>query len=927
MPSATKNPPSVNGTHTNGTGAGNGKIQITGKATPSKLQAHKMVFYFGKTRVDGEMSQKLLLGGKGANLADMCSIGLPVPPGFTITTETCAAYYRAGQRLPVGLMNEVHKYVNMLEKETGKKFGSPDNPMLVSVRSGAAVSMPGMMDTILNLGLTDQAVEGLAVKTRNKRFAYDAYRRLINMFGDVVMGVGHHKFEDAFKHIKAKYKAATDNDVPTDGIVELCEMYKEVFRKHVGEVFPQNPFKQLELAIEAVFKSWNGDRAISYRRIQGITGLLGTAVNVQVMAFGNMGDDSGTGVGFTRNPATGDNRFYGDFLINAQGEDVVAGIRSPKLIDEMPKWNKKVYDELHKIKAKLEKHYKDMQDIEFTIEQGKLYMLQTRTGKRTGAAAVKIACDMVKERLITEKEALVRIPAGDLTQLLLPMFDPTKRKVAPVLTRGIAASPGAAVGKISFTAADAVDRRAKGEKVILVREETSPEDVEGMHSATGILTSTGGRASHAAVVAVGWGKPCVVGAGDMVIDVKAGTVKMGGKTLTRDDAISIDGSTGEVMFGALPTIEPDKLGGDFATIMRWSDKYRTLDIRTNADTPSDARKGREFGAAGIGLCRTEHMFFEGERIKAMREMILAADEGARRKALEKLLPYQRDDFVGIFTAMKGLPVTIRLIDPPLHEFVPHEEKAQAELAKKMGLTLEKVQQRIAQLHEANPMLGHRGCRLCITYPEILEMQVRAIVEATLDCVANGIRAMPEIMIPLVGTVKELEVLKAQTCAAIEAVKKEKGWQKRIDIPIGTMIEVPRACVTADEIAAGSTGGGCAEFFSFGTNDLTQMTYGFSRDDIGTFLPDYLRQEILPGDPFVSLDTTGVGALVEMGVQKGRAVNDKLKIGICGEHGGDPKSVHFFHKVGLDYVSCSPFRVPIARLAAAQAAIMYEAKKS
>ncbi len=926
MPSVTKNAPSANGTHSNGsaTTGPNGKIQITGKATPSKLQAHKMVFYFGKTRVDGEMSQKLLLGGKGANLADMCSIGLPVPPGFTITTETCAAYYRAGQRLPVGLMNEVHKYVNMLEKETGKKFGSPDNPMLVSVRSGAAVSMPGMMDTILNLGLTDQAVEGLAVKTKNKRFAYDAYRRLINMFGDVVMGVGHHKFEEAFKHIKAKYKATTDNDVPTDGIVELCELYKEVFRKHVGEVFPQNPFKQLELAIEAVFKSWNGDRAISYRRIQGISGLLGTAVNVQVMAFGNMGDDSGTGVGFTRNPATGDNKFYGDFLINAQGEDVVAGIRSPKLIDEMPKWNKKVYDELQKIKAKLEKHYKDMQDIEFTIEQGKLYMLQTRTGKRTGAAAIKIACDMVKDRLITEKEALVRIPAGDLTQLLLPMFDPTKRKLAVVLTRGIAASPGAAVGKLSFTAADAVERKAKGEKVILVREETSPEDVEGMHSATGILTSTGGRASHAAVVAVGWGKPCVVGAGEMIIDAKAGTCKMGGRTLTREDTVSIDGSTGEVMVlagaaggGGIPTIEPEKLSGDFATIMRWSDKYRTLDIRTNADTPADARKGRDFGAAGIGLCRTEHMFFEGDRIRAMREMILAGDEAARRKALEKLLPYQRDDFVGIFTAMKGLPVTVRLIDPPLHEFVPHEEKQQAELAKKMGMTLEKVQQRIAQLHEANPMLGHRGCRLCITYPEILEMQVRAIVEATLDCVANGIRAMPEIMIPLVGTVKEFEVLKAQTLATIDAVKKEKGWQKRIDIPIGTMIEVPRAAVTADEIAAGG-----AEFFSFGTNDLTQMTYGFSRDDIGTFLPDYLKQEILAGDPFVSLDTTGVGALVEMGVTKGRSANDKLKIGICGEHGGDPKSVHFFHKAGMDYVSCSPFRVPIARLAAAQAAIMH-----
>ncbi|MFT3684025.1 MAG: pyruvate, phosphate dikinase [Phycisphaerales bacterium] len=921
MPSATKSAPSANGVHSNGANTVNGKIQITGKATPSKLQAHKMVFYFGKTRVDGDASQKILLGGKGANLADMCSIGLPVPPGFTITTETCAAYYRAGQRLPVGLMNEVHKYVNMLEKETGKKFGSPDNPLLVSVRSGAAVSMPGMMDTILNLGLTDQAVEGLATKTKNKRFAYDAYRRLINMFGDVVMGVSHHKFEEAFKAIKTKYKAATDNDVPTDGIVELCEAYKEVFRKHVGEVFPQNPFKQLELAIEAVFKSWNGDRAISYRRIQGITGLLGTAVNVQCMAFGNMGDDSGTGVGFTRNPATGDNKFYGDFLINAQGEDVVAGIRTPKLIDEMPKWNKKVYDELQKIKQKLEKHYKDMQDIEFTIEQGKLYMLQTRTGKRTGAAAVKIACDMVKERLITEKEALVRIPAGDLTQLLLPMFDPAKRKSATIITEGIAASPGAAVGKLSFTAADAVERKAKGEKVILVREETSPEDVEGMHSATGILTSTGGRASHAAVVAVGWGKPCIVGAGAMHIDAKAGTMTVGGKTFTAADWISIDGSTGAVMAGQIPTIEPDKLSGDFATIMRWSDKYRTLDIRTNADTPNDARKGREFGAAGIGLTRTEHMFFEGDRIKAMREMILADNEQARRKALEKLLPYQRDDFVGIFTAMKGLPVTIRLIDPPLHEFVPHEEKQQAELAKKMGITLEKVQQRINQLHEANPMLGHRGCRLCITYPEILEMQVRAIVEATLDCVANGIRAMPEIMIPLVGTAKELSHLKAQTLATIDAVKKEKGWQKRIDIPVGTMIEVPRAAVTADQIV--SEGG--AEFFSFGTNDLTQMTYGFSRDDIGTFLPDYLHKEILPGDPFVSLDTGGVGALVEMGIQKGRAANDKLKIGICGEHGGDPKSVHFFHKVGMDYVSCSPFRVPIARLAAAQAAIMYEKK--
>ncbi|MGH7132819.1 MAG: pyruvate, phosphate dikinase [Phycisphaerales bacterium] len=875
-----------------------------------------MVYYFGQLKVDGNAGQKQLLGGKGANLADMCSIGLPVPAGFTITTDTCAAYYKAGQRLPVGLMNEVHKSMNMLEKESGKKFGDPNNPLLVSVRSGAAVSMPGMMDTILNLGLTDQAVEGLAQMTGNKRFAYDAYRRLINMFGDVVMGVDHHLFEEAFKHIKAKYKAAHDTDVPTEGIVELCEAYKEVFRKRVGEMFPQNPFKQLELAIEAVFKSWNGDRAVSYRRIQGIQGLLGTAVNVQAMVFGNMGEDSGTGVGFTRNPATGENKFYGDFLINAQGEDVVAGIRTPKLIDEMTKWNKKVYDQLIKIKLKLEKHYKDMQDIEFTIERGTLYMLQTRTGKRTGASAVKIACDMVKERLIDEQAAVLRIPAGDLVQLMLPSFDGTKKKLATVLTRGIPASPGAAVGKIAFSAHEAVERKRAGEKVILVRDETSPEDVEGMHSAEGILTSTGGRSSHAAVVAVGWGKCCVVGAGDLRIDAKAKKLTVSGKTFGADDVISIDGTTGEVMVGAVATIIPEKLSGDFATVMRWADKYRKLAVRTNADTPADARRGREFGAQGIGLTRTEHMFFEGERILAMREMILAETTEARVKALNKLLPFQRDDFVGIFTAMKGLPVTIRLIDPPLHEFVPHDEAGQAALAKRMGISAEKVRQRVAQLHEANPMLGHRGCRLCVTYPEILEMQVRAIVEATLDCVANGVKAMPEIMHPLVGTKKELAWLKQLTLDTIEAVKKEKGWTKRLDITIGTMIEVPRAAVTADQIAE------VAEFISFGTNDLTQMTFGYSRDDINNFLPDYLAKELLEGDPFVSLDQQGVGQLVQMGIDKARKTEPKIKVGICGEHGGDPKSVHFCHKIGMDYVSCSPFRVPIARLAAAQAAIMH-----
>ncbi len=875
----------------------------------------KMVYYFGKSKTEGEASLKPLLGGKGANLADMTSIGLPVPPGFTITTDTCAAYYKAGQRLPHGLMNEVHKNIAMLEKELGKKFGDNSNPLLVSVRSGAAVSMPGMMDTILNLGLTDAAVEGLAFSTKNRRFAFDAYRRLINMFGDVVMGVDHHHFEEAFKAIKAKYKAKEDTAVPEAGIVELCNEYKNVYKRHVGEEFPQNPFKQLELAIEAVFKSWNGERAVSYRRIAGIQGLNGTAVNIQSMVYGNMGEDSGTGVAFTRNPATGDNHFYGEYLINAQGEDVVAGIRTPLPVDEMPKWNKAVYQQLLKIKQKLEKHYKDMQDIEFTIERGELFMLQTRTGKRNGTAAVKVACDMVRERLIDEKTAVLRIPAGDLTQLLLPSFDPAKKKTAEVLTKGIPASPGAAVGKLAFTAQEAVERAGKGEKVILVRKETSPEDVEGMHSAAGILTSTGGRTSHAAVVACGWGKCCVVGAGELQIDAAGGTMKVGGKTYTRDSVISIDGSSGEVLAGAVPSVEP-KMSGDFATVMKWADKYRTIGVRTNADTPDDAQRARDFGAEGIGLCRTEHMFFEGDRIKAMREMILATNKEDRVKALAKLLPYQREDFMGIFKAMKGLPVTIRLIDPPLHEFLPQDDKSQAEMAKMLGISPERVKQRVSSLHEANPMLGHRGCRLCVTYPEILEMQVTAIVEATIDCIRSNIKALPEIMIPLVGTKKELSVLRGEVEATIAKVKEEQDYKPRLDIKIGTMIEIPRAAVTANEIAE------CADFFSFGTNDLTQMTFGYSRDDIGTFLPDYLAREILPGDPFVSLDQGGVGQLVEMGITRGRSTKGDLKVGICGEHGGDPKSVHFCHKVGMDYVSCSPFRVPIARLAAAQAAIMH-----
>jgi len=873
----------------------------------------KMVFYFGRTKCEGKAEQKLLLGGKGANLSDMVSIGLPVPPGFTITTDTCARYYTEGRRLPKGLMDEVRGHIATLERELGKKLGDMRNPLLVSVRSGAAVSMPGMMDTVLNLGLNDLVVLGLAEATGNRRFAFDAFRRLINMFGDVVMGVDHHHFEREFDAVKTKYGAASDTDVPTVGLEELCFAYKRVYREHVGEEFPQDPMKQLELSIEAVFKSWNGDRAISYRNINGIKGLNGTAVNVQAMAYGNMGDDSGTGVAFTRDPSTGENVFYGEFLVNAQGEDVVAGIRTPRPISEMDDWMPAVYKQLLKVRSILEKHYKDMQDIEFTVEKGKLFMLQTRNGKRTGTAAVRVAVEMVKEKLIDEKTALKRIPAGDLTQLLLPSFQAKDKQGVTILTKGIGASPGAATGKLAFTAAEAVERAQAGEHVLLVRKETSPEDVEGMHKAVGILTSTGGKTSHAAVVAVGWGKCCVVGAGELSIDTEAGTMTVAGRTFGRQDVLSIDGTTGEVMLGSVTRTVPESLGGDFATIMQWADRHARMKVRTNADTPADARRARDFGAVGIGLCRTEHMFFEGERIKAMRQMILATDRGARESALAKLLPFQREDFVGIFTAMDGYPVTVRLLDPPLHEFVPHEHAQQEELAREAGVPVSEVKRRVSQLHEHNPMLGHRGCRLAVTYPEILVMQVRAIVEAALHCLGQGIDAQPEIMIPLVGTRRELAILRDLTARTIAEVCSERG-SKAPKIPIGTMIEIPRAAVTADEIAE------TAEFFSFGTNDLTQMTFGFSRDDIGSFVPAYIEKGLLDKDPFQSIDQDGVGQLVRVACVKGRQAREKLKLGVCGEHGGDPASISFFGSCGLDYVSCSPFRVPVARLAAAQAAM-------
>ena len=877
----------------------------------NKLNNVKRTYYFGNQLSEGSRNDVNLLGGKGANLAEMTSIGLPVPPGFTITTTTCAEYYQSDGKLPKGLQGSIRLNMTRLEKETGKKFGDDDNPLLVSVRSGAAASMPGMLDTILNLGLTDQSVIGLGLQTGNRRFALDAYRRLINMFGNVVMGIEHEHFETVFTRIKQQYGVTEDADLNEEGLEKLVTAYKKVYKQHSDETFPQAPHEQLEKAVEAVFQSWNTPRAQAYRKINNIRGLIGTAANIQSMVFGNMGNDSGTGVAFTRDPTKGKNEFYGEFLINAQGEDVVAGIRTPQPVAGMKKWRPEIYEQLLKVKHILETHYKDMQDIEFTIEKSVLYILQTRTGKRTGAAAVKIAVDMVRETLINQKDALLRVPANDLNHVLLPSFDHKAKR--NVLATGLPASPGAASGYPVFSADEAVEQSENGRPVILVRRETSPEDIHGMHVAEAILTSTGGSTSHAAVVARGWGKCCVTGVGELIIDSKRKTLTIKDKIITPADIISIDGSNGDIMLGEV-AMQPPTFTSEFKTLMGWADKTRKLVIRTNADTPMDAAMAMEFGAEGIGLCRTEHMFFGENRIAAMREMILAENETARRAALKKLLPFQRRDFEGIFSTMRGLPVTVRLLDPPLHEFLPEDVKLQRQLARSMKVSLDRIIRRVNQLHEVNPMLGHRGCRLTVTYPEILEMQVTAIVEAAINCRRKRINAQPEIMIPLVGLASELSMLREKVEQVISQVKLKKKFTGKLDIPIGTMIEVPRAAITADDIAVH------ADFFSFGTNDLTQMTLGYSRDDIGSFMPEYLAKNLLEENPFQTMDVAGVGQLVEQAVHRGRSVKRELKCGICGEHGGDPESINFFQSVQLDYISCSPFRVPIARLAAAQAAL-------
>ena len=871
----------------------------------------KFVYSFGSGKAEGKTQMKNFLGGKGANLAEMTNIGLPVPPGFTISTEACDQFYKAGTKWPKGLEKQVDDGIKKLEKDMGAKFSDKNNPLLVSVRSGAAVSMPGMMDTVLNLGINPDVITALINKTGNERFARDAYRRFIQMFGDVVMGVKHELFEHELDAVKKKYKAKQDTDLDASMLQEVVDRYMKIYKKVTKKSFPTDPKIQLKHAIDAVFSSWNNERAIKYRKINDIRSLIGTAVNVQAMVFGNMGDTSGTGVAFTRDPSTGKDMFYGEYLMNAQGEDVVAGIRTPLHIETLKKVNAKIFKQLIDIRKRLEKHYKDMQDLEFTIQEGKLYMLQTRNGKRTAAAAVKVAVDMVKEKLINEKTALLRIDPQQLDQLLHPMFDPKAEKANSRIANGLPASPGAACGQVVFSAEMAEKWAADKKDVILCRIETSPEDIGGMDAAEGILTSRGGMTSHAAVVARGMGKCCVAGAGDVQIDYKTKKFKVGNVTIKEGDWVSLNGSLGNVYKGKINTVE-STLSGDFYTIMKWADKYRRLGVRANADTPHDTEVAVKFGAEGIGLCRTEHMFFEGNRIIAFRQMILADDKAGREKALAKLLPIQRRDFEGIFKALKGRPCTVRLLDPPLHEFLPHDVAGQKEMSRVMKISVAKIQNKVESLKEFNPMLGHRGCRLGLIYPEISDMQVQAIIEAAMNVSAKGTKVQPEIMIPLVGNYMELKIARERAEAVIANVFKQR--KKKIAYKIGTMIEVPRAAVTADEIAE------YADFFSFGTNDLTQMGCGFSRDDAGKFLPDYVSMGIYDYDPFQVLDIPGVGKLVEMAVALGRKNNKQLKTGICGEHGGEPKSVNFCHKVGLTYVSCSPYRIPIAKLAAAQAAL-------
>ncbi len=868
----------------------------------------KYVYFFGGGNADGRADMKELLGGKGANLAEMTSIGIPVPPGFTLSTEVCEKYYENNKQYPPELKEEVENSLKRLEELTGKKLGDPENPLLVSVRSGSAVSMPGMMDTVLNLGTNDEAVKGLEKMAGNRRFAWDSYRRFIQMFGNVVMDVEHEEFEkllDARKKVKG---VKLDTELTAEDLMEVVSGYKNLYKEKTGENFPQDPRVQLWKSIDAVFGSWNNARAIKYREINDIKGLLGTAVNVQTMVYGNYGEDSGTGVCFSRDPSTGKKYFFGEYLMNAQGEDVVAGIRTPESLDEMKKEIPDKYKQLDDIKDKLEIHYKDMQDMEFTIEKGTLYMLQTRTGKRTAQSAIKIAVDMVKEGLIDKNTAIMRVSPDQLNQLLHPMIDPNTDVEA--IGKGLPASPGAAVGEIVFTAKEAETEAAKGKDVILVRIETSPEDIGGMNVARGILTARGGMTSHAAVVARGMGKCCVAGCSDLHI-LNESECEIGGIKLNAGDYITLNGTAGEVIKGQVHLVEPEPTG-DFAELMSWADEVRTLKVRTNADTPSDAENALKLGAEGIGLCRTEHMFFEGNRIDAVREMILAEDEAGRRKALKKLLPMQQGDFEGIFKVMNGLPVTIRLLDPPLHEFLPHKEEDIEALAKNMGVSPDKLKKKVESLKEFNPMLGHRGCRLGITYPEIYEMQVEAIFLAACSIRKKGIKVEPEVMIPLIGTVQEFELLRDMTVKTADRIIKENNAE--LKYLVGTMIEIPRAALVADKIAE------VAEFFSFGTNDLTQLTFGYSRDDAGVFLPEYIEKGILEKDPFQVLDQTGVGELVEIGIERGRKSRKDLKIGICGEHGGDPESVEFCHRIGMNYVSCSPFRVPIARLAAAWAQI-------